>query len=540
MLRWRDLLEKYGFYVVFAGLTIAQIAPLFASKYLPFHDLGGMVGLTGALTHRNDPAARIGDFYEINIRAYPSTFFMMWVWLLAKLHLSVAFATSLYYAIFILAALPASVWAACWAFGRPRWLSLLAFPVVWHHQVWWGFIGSASAIPGLLCALAAARRMTIKPSWGAGVALALAALYTAMCHAIAFIMLLGILAPFVIVNVPWRDAARAARTLGVRIACMLPSLVFLGPWLLDFTRLAPGHAADPRSVVLGGDGGSRWQHFKHTLVFAEGSLKWNLSLFLEWLGDGLKNNVDRWIACIGLIALFLCLVIGVRIPADTEEQPRGGAGWLVWAAVVLLAGFLLLPMHMFWPTDWWGARARFVVPLFLVGIVAVRPWRYGLSARWAAIPALASLFYGIYLTHNFVVDWKQQVAGFGGAIRSIPPGQSVLYMSNLPTGTLNGQHVYLGQYYTALSGGFIVPCMKGHREAMWVLAKSLPQHPPWGNLAYFRWPQHSAAFNYFLVENAPPTLFHDAPKGAVTKVFEGGHWSVWHKEESPNPHLPVP
>src|ERR1041385_8299018 len=108
----------------------------------------------------------------------------------------------------------------------------------------------------------------------------------------------------------------------------------------------------------------------------------------------------------------------------------------------MLCGFLLLPMHMFWPTDWWGARVRFVVPLFLIGIIAIRPWRYGLAPRWAIVPALASLFYGIYLTHNFVVDWKPEVAGFGGAIRSIPPGQAVMYLSNMPTGTLNGHHVF--------------------------------------------------------------------------------------------------
>ena len=42
-------------------------------------------------------------------------------------------------------------------------------------------------------------------------------------------------------------------------------------------------------------------------------------------------------------------------------------------------------------SPWMGNRAlRFIVPLFLIGVVAVRPWRYGLAPYWAAVPALAS------------------------------------------------------------------------------------------------------------------------------------------------------
>src|SRR5215813_13365388 len=117
----RRFLERYGFYLVFGLCLAAQLAPLFVSRYLPFHDLHGMVGLAGALVHRNDPAAHIHDYYNFDLGPYPSTFFMVWAWLLFKLGIPVTIAASLYVGIFIIAALPLSVWAAAWAFGRPRW-----------------------------------------------------------------------------------------------------------------------------------------------------------------------------------------------------------------------------------------------------------------------------------------------------------------------------------------------------------------------------------------------------------------------------------
>src|SRR5262249_3355165 len=156
---------------------------------------------------------------------------------------------------------------------------------------------------------------------------------------------------------------------------------YLGPWLLSFTRNAPGVFVVP---------GSRWEHLKNVLVFAEGPLRTNLTMFWEWLGNGLKTDVDKWVAAVAMASALLYLSLGARGRLAAKEDPEpAGRGWLGWAALVLAAGYFLLPLHVHWPTDWWGARVRFVVPLFLVGIIASRPWRYGLDARWAAIPVLA-------------------------------------------------------------------------------------------------------------------------------------------------------
>jgi hypothetical protein len=530
----RRFLDRFGFHLLFAVCLAAQLAPLFVSRYLPFHDAQGMAGLGGALIHRNDPAAHISDFYSFDIRAYPSTFYLMWIWLLAKLHISIAPATSAYCAFFIIGALPLSIWAAAVAFGRPRWLSFLAFPVCYHQQVWFGFLGSCAAIPGIFFALASARVLTVKPSWRPAVALAASALFVALCHALGFVMLLGLLAPLAIARVPWRDTRRMLQTLGLRLACLVPALIYLGPWLNNFTKDAPGVVVMP---------GSRWDHFKQNIRLAEGSLRDNIYLFWQWLGDGLRSDVDKWVAAATVACTLIYLVVGARVPlVEKDDPPPPGRAWLGWAALIFAAGYFLLPQHIHWPTDWWGARQRFILPLFLVGVVAARPWRYGLDGRWMAIPIAISLFYGMFLTRELHLHWRREVtAGLTSAIRSIPPGQSVLYLNPHTGGALTLPHPYLLQYYVAEKGGFVMSGMKGHQEAMWVRPKSFPVgNPTWGRTALFQWTAHSKAYDYFVVEGPiPPAFLKAGPTGLVDVVYRGGPWSVFKKNPPPPPPPPL-
>src|SRR5262249_26083670 len=145
---------------------------------------------------------------------------------------------------------------------------------------------------------------------------------------------------------------------------------------------------------------------------------------------------------------------------------------------------------------------------------------------------------------ELTLHWKREVlAGFTGAIRSIPPGHSVLYLNPGHGGIFTLPHPYLVQYYIADVGGFAVSTMKGHQEALWVLPRTLPPSPSWGRTSHFAWAAHARSFDYFLVEGSPPAAFggrlFGAPDGAVTQTYHAGAWTVW-RRNFVDPPVPPP
>ena len=84
------------------------------------------------------------------------------------------------------------------AFGRPLHLALLVLPVSYHHQVWFGFLGSSAAITGILLALAFARRSSIGPALGNHLGLAGALLFVAAAHPFPLALTLAAVAPLLV------------------------------------------------------------------------------------------------------------------------------------------------------------------------------------------------------------------------------------------------------------------------------------------------------------------------------------------------------
>ena len=217
-----------------AGITATWL-PLLMTRVLPFHDASGIIGLGGALNHRDDPAARVGEFYQLDIRAYPSALYFGWLWLLGNLGIGAEVAVSLFIAVFVLAGPVLALLLVLHSFRRPLWLALLVLPVSYHHQVWFGFLGSSAAITGLLLALAFARRAVDRASWGNIAGLASAILFVAAAHPFSLALTLMVIAPLLL----WPPAGgrgwrRWLRAGGLRALALLPSLLFLSSWFSGF------------------------------------------------------------------------------------------------------------------------------------------------------------------------------------------------------------------------------------------------------------------------------------------------------------------
>ncbi len=507
-------MPRRAFALIFALALVAQVAPLAVTRVLPFHDAPGIEGLCGVFAHTDNPAARIAEFYDIDFGPYPSVLYFAWGFAAAKLHVPVDLAFNLFIAIFCVAGPALAMLVLLPAFGRPRELALLALPVTFHQQIWYGFVGSAAAVPGLLLALAFAKEVVDRPRPRAYLGLAGALLFTAFAHPFALTMTLAVCAPLPL----WRGTVRAR---GLRLLCVVPTALFLAAWASTFF----GGGNDRVRV------GAR---LARELRLERPPLLDDARVFLDWLGGGYAGHIDELVALVALAGLALFLARGVR---DAALDDRSGRLWLAWACGILLAGYLLLPNRVNWPTYWWGLRVRCALPLFLVAIVAVRISPRGLPRSALVLPAAVALAFGVYVTVDLATYWRGRVLdGFDQAIDAIPPGQSVLGMPALRERHYGRAHPYLVQYYVARKGGRAVPYLGGHPGSYWVTARPAPQAPPWGDPAQFVWQEHGAGYDYFLLERPMdgvwPEPFRDAP---VTLVSDRGQWRLYRRTDPAAP-----
>ena len=550
-LAWRHLASRWLPICLVAGV-VALVLPVLITPVLPFHDSPGIVGLGGALALRDDPTARVRELYAIDIRAYPSALYFGWAALAGALGVSVEWAFSLFLALFCLAGPPLALWLLLDAFQRPRHLALLAIPVGYHHQIWYGFLGSSAAITGMLAALAFARRLHDRRSVGNHLGLAASVLFVAAAHPFPLALTGAALLP--LLCWPPRGAERDRRALLLafagRLAALLPAAVFLAGWVASFFAGRTGNVSLGRRLSV-------------ELPLRAPSLA-DAPRFLDWLGNGYAASWDALVPGLALLTVIALLVWGVRPSSGDDGNDRSNdVRWLTivglgWPALLLGCGYLFLPMQIMWPEPWWGLRVRCVVPFFLVCVALVRPRPRGLPV-WTVAPAFAAgLAFALYVAVDFATYWRAQVLdGFDEAVAAIPPGQSLLFFpaaatSERPERHYSLPHPYLGQHYVARRGGRALPHLRGHPGAYWITMK--PPEPPapgWGDPAAFRWDEHAAGFDYFLQERPMPgggpllEPMRTAPNGAVGEVLVKGRFILWNKltaapATSPAPRDPAP
>lgn len=516
------LLRRHPVSVALGVGLVIQCLPLLTTRVLPFHDAPGIVGLAGALNHLADPRARIADFYDVDIGAYPSALYFGWAFLLGKLAVPADVAFSVYTALFCLAGPPLALLLLLRAFGRPPALVLLALPVGYHHQIWYGFLGSASAITFLVLAIAFGKRAADGGRLRDHLGFAAALLATALAHPFSFALALAVVAPFVVW--PGRRPSSFALRTGARLACFVPALAFLASWGMRFFA-APG------------GGGSAIARARHELRLNRPPLAEDAKVFLQWLGDGYASGADDLAPLVALATLAALLIVGARASVNGPAPSPTGTVWLGWAAAVLALGYLLLPNKIYWPTYWWALRVRCVVPLTLVLIALVRPRARGLPG-WALAPAMAAaVALALGMAYDFRTHFARGVlAGFDEAIEKIPPGQSVLAMPAYPDRHYTRAHPYLVQHYVSRKGGRATPFLGGHPGSYWVTLKPPPESPPWGERERFDWAQHSLGWDYFLVEMPPGQPLVDpiapiagGPSGAARLLSDEGAWRLYER-----------
>ena len=519
LLRAHKLGARYGFAATFAAALVANLLPLTA-KYLPFSDLSGHMGLAGAMAHAREPEARTAEYFIIRVRLLPSHLYDLFASQLGRL-IGVPAATNLFFAIFVVAALPLSLLYTLRVFRRDERLALLVFPLIYHRCVWYGFVNYVAGVPmviagvGLLASLLECPRE--RPRALAWRALALAALgwlvvfthFFAAAAFFGFAALLLALRPFALHRQP------------VALLALAPGARFLWAWMHPKLR-PPGEPTHPT--------------FVEQLQGAQSFYR-SLELFYDWSIDGLASRVDDRVIRVTFWSLVAAWAWALWSPAPSGDRTR----WRLRAPLMLAATavvFLALPLGLDNP-PWWAVNVRVVALVWALAILCV-PRASRPTPAWLLAPvAAAGIGYGLHLTQDFH-RWYNgvEMAGLDRALDHIPPGRRVQalwppfdwewHYSHFPM-------AHAGAYYTARRGGLAVPMMDAVPDDLWVTPTPRPPQPGWGWRHEFRWREHGVHWDYFLVKDPAPgsppaaAVFDDAPAGAVRLVTQQGLWRVYQR-----------
>lgn len=513
------------FWPLFAVGLLVNLLPLIVAPVLPFADLHGSAGLLGAWLRQDEPAARINEYFTFHIRPGPNVIYWATGWALTRLF-SVQVATNIYIALFCVIALPVAFLVALRALDQDPVLSFLAFPLIYHRCLWFGFMGSVPGVPLLLLAIAFATLAFSYPraSWR-DLALAGTLLVLATAHAFLYLVTLGLMLLWA--GLAWRQPSGLPRRLGA----LVPSLLYLGPWLAEslFGRRPDGSGFGGLLLHL-------WSQRPPFTTYLRNAR--------EWLIESYRSGVDDGVAAVFAATLLLLLLVGIR-PLGTPPAPRTTVAHRAWrarlpiTAALLAAGYFLLPMTISYPLQWWAVHVRLLVPALLVAALLIRPRPRGLP-RLALLPVMgAAIFYGCFLTYDFRTWWMNvELKGFSAAVAAIPPGQRVHALYPPFRDERHYSHfpmAYIVDYYVVDRGGTASPIIAGPKE-LWMAWRRPGPGPTWGMASGFKWTLHASSWDYFLAKQPAPgngpaiAFFGDAPPGAVTKVFEQGLWSVWKRE----------
>jgi hypothetical protein len=492
------------------------LIPLIA-PYLPFQDWPGHLGTIGALLHKDDPAAHIGDFFQWNGWHAENRLFYTTAYLLAQV-LPPLFAAQLLLGFCIGAMAPAMA-ALCRATDADERLAVLAMPIALGRHLYCGFALNVAALALLVLCLAAYFRIERADKPGAKEALTLWALMVALVatHGFFYLVAFGLI------------------SLGIALRLLFgPRRVALiggAALLFSFAGFIPQYAAVGKGSSAGGP--TLWQAVVSASVAAD---RRGLARdFWEWLFASYRYAHTDDV----LQALWALLLVGaILLAARGEGRPffdRRRTTLLVMAGVTV-AMFIALPSNIGPPLNWWGGNLRLppIAALLLIPVAGRGPepswrraWLLGAAALVSTLTVgLAALDLGRFS--------RREMAGFDEVLRAIPAGRKISTLHYTPAELREypGEPLgYAGNYYILEKGG-LVPQNFFDITYFLFSRKAPAPAPPWGAAEGFNWDAHGPPFDGFLVRIRPgtPEAPFTGPLGERVKlVAAAGNWRYYEK-----------
>ena len=428
---WDRLESLPAFEVCLIAACIAVVVPLWASRYIPAVDLPEHLFLVRVLSELGDPGSIFNGVYVFK----PGLTYLIFygsVFLLGKI-LGIELAMKFYLSL-VLACFPLSVWALTRALGRSQWLALLAVPLAFTDNFYWGIISFHSTVPLCIFSMAALVKVLQQPeplNRRPALALGASLLAVQLVHGAAMI-LPGLAFPVLLALTP-SDKRRRFRAI---IACAPAAIVFLA-WITigvsSGRRLgAPG---EPWTMQPGG---------LLSLVnyrFRGAAVAWDAAINL--LHGGFWSWADRPIVTFAAIAAAICAVAGVLQPAPAETSVLARARPLALFAIAALLYFEL-------PADINGyvyALAPRYAPIAALLLIPVLPFPVGRLKYLAAVACAATAIHTPVVLTPLFAAFGREASAIEPIVASVASRSKIMHLIVNPGSHTASHTVYL--HYTA-------------------------------------------------------------------------------------------
>jgi hypothetical protein len=504
--------EDRLFALVFALCAACALVPIWRVRFLPLLDQPNHISSVYIWHYFDDPAARLKEYYELNIQPVPYFIYHLLV------H-GVAFVAGIEAANkIVLSAYALSIPAAALLFTRRTrrspWLSILTFPLAYSYSWSYGFQPFNIGLAAFLLAVVAVDAFIERPRASVGVLAAILGLACDLGHPLA-LLALYVSVPLLLAasRPPWKRA--------------LATVLLLAP----ATALFAWQVLRPQTMLSSRATGPLYEG-QHLPVLEM------LRLLPAHTLDSVSGHVDLVVFYICLGSAVLLFVTGLmkRYAAEPLREGEPRARYYRGAALMaaMLACYLAVPLHLSKPFDWWFVSGRFA-PLvcffaFLVPGGRVRGARLALVAPAAA----AAIALPLYISQKYA-DFNARARPFVGMVERTRPSANVLFLAMKPRGdeAVNVEaYNQFASWVQILRGGF--------SGSGWFftgypfkLKKELPG-PPWYSHERFDPAVHAGPYHYVIVRNESakrPIFTARNPEWRL--AARDGSWALYAREGEP-------
>lgn len=471
----------------FAAALVATVAPLWSALHLPAVDAPQHLFLVHVLRALDDPQSPYHATYLSEPRLTYVGFYFGVKWLAALVGVENALRLWL---TLVVAGIPLATLALLRTFRRNDWLALLACPLAYTDNFYWGLFSFLSSIPLTLLTVALFVR-TLEAErhgwrWAAALAVTLAGLQ--LTHAAAMVFP-AVALPVLLVM------TRSERPRRVRaLAALVPGVALFLGWLVTGVHQdrTLGVAGEPWKAVAP-------LFDPRSFVFQPAAAR--VRNWFSLLGNGFWDWADRpaalgWAVLVGVVAVAgVVSFVRARGPGSPRPDLRP-------AALLGLAGLAYLAL----PTDVLGymymihPRYAQLSALLLLPVLTLPTGL--ISSLFAPAATALALYSGVNLALLFD-RFDRETASFEAVAAALGPGARILHLVVDKGSGVATHQAYV--HYPALaalrSGG--IPSFSLALDPSYPVhyrPGAKPPAPAWEwRPEQFTWDQHGHWYDHFLV-----------------------------------------
>lgn len=482
----------------FAVAVAATVWPLWSAHYLPLVDLPQHLHLINVLGHLHDPNTLYPEYFKARDAITPYMGYYYAVWLLARV-LDVFSANALFLTLVAVAA-PLSVGALARQLGGSFWIGILACPLFYGDNLYWGFINYCAALPLLFFAMAVFVAVLEGPPssrYGKELALGLLLIAVQLTHVQAFVYA-GVALPILLALSP-SDRARRIRA----VLAVVPAVLLFAIWSLG--RLGE------KPVVAPGQPWRAWGPLLSPQNLAFNPVDKNWEQLTSLLANGFRDQSDRPVITLMLVIAVVLLVLG-----GVAAREKGAAWWRIAKLRGPLLAAVALAMFLFMPFDVRGymyyVNFRFA-ELFALVLVASLPFPAHLWAQRTFVGAstLVCVWYGSTIADHFK-RFDMEANAVDAAIAATGPKPKIMALSFDTSSAVLTHPAYLHfASYVALAHGGITSfsfAATEHSPLQFVVPLPPAPQSEW-RADQFDYPSYGSYYDYYLVRGmvSPSRVF---------------------------------